>query len=47
MTQGMKVVEVVDAIGTHEVPQYHCRKEYGGMKVTQLTQLKELGYGVS
>ena len=36
LAQGMKVAEVVKAIGIHEVTYYRWRKEYGGMKVTQV-----------
>ena len=42
LAQGMKVAEVVKAIGIHEVTYYRWRKEYGGMKVTQVSRLKEL-----
>jgi len=42
LAQGMKVAEVVKAIGIHEVTYYRWRKEYGGMKVTQVKRLKEL-----
>lgn len=42
LAQGMKVAEVVKAIGIHEVTYYRWRKEYGGMKVTQVERLKEL-----
>jgi len=40
--QGMKVTEVVKAIGIHEVTYYRWRKEYGGMRVNQMKRLKEL-----
>ena len=42
VAQGMKVTEVVKAIGIYEVTYYRWRKEYGGMKVTQMKRLKEL-----
>ena len=42
LAQGMKVAEVVKAIGIHEVTYYRWRKEYGGMNVTQVKRLKEL-----
>ncbi len=42
LAQGMKVAEAVKAIGIHEVTYYRWRKEYGGMKVTQVKRLKEL-----
>jgi transposase len=34
LAQGMKVPEVVKAIGIHEVTYYRWRKEFGGMKVS-------------
>ena len=42
LAQGTKVAEVVRALGIHEVTYYRWRKEYGGMKVTQVKRLKEL-----
>jgi len=33
---------VVKAIGIHEVTYYRWRKEYGGLKVTQVKRLREL-----
>ena len=42
LAQGMKVAEVVKAIGIHEVTYYRWRKEYGGMKTSQVKRLKEL-----
>ncbi len=42
LAQGMKVPEVVKTIGVHEVTYYRWRKEYGGMKVSQMKQLKAL-----
>ena len=40
--QGKKVAEVVKELGIHEVTYYRWRKEYGGMRITQLKRLKEL-----
>jgi len=40
--RGKKVAEVVKELGIHEVTYYRWRKEYGGMRVTQLKRLKEL-----
>jgi putative transposase len=42
LSQGMKVAEAVKAIGVHEVTYYRWRKEYGGLKVTQVKRLREL-----
>jgi transposase len=42
LAQGMKVPEVVKTIGVHEVTYYRWRKEYGGMKVSQMKRFKEL-----
>ncbi len=42
LAQGMKVPEVIKTIGVHEVTYYRWRKEYGGMKVSQMRRLKEL-----
>ena len=42
LAQGMKVAEVVKAIGIHEVTYYRWRKEYGGMRVEQARRLKEM-----
>ena len=42
LAQGMKVAEVVKAIGIHEITYYRWRKEFGGMKVSQAKRLKEL-----
>ena len=42
LAQGMKVAEVVKAIGIHDVTDYRWRKEYGRMKVTQVKRLTEL-----
>ena len=40
--QGMKVPEVVKAIGVSEVSYYRWRKEYGGLNVSQAKRLKDL-----
>jgi transposase-like protein len=42
LARGMKVPEVVKAIGIHEITYYRWRKEFGGMKVSQAKRLKEL-----
>ena len=42
LSQGMKVAEAVKAIGVHEGTYYRWRKEYGGLKVTQVKRLREL-----
>ena len=42
LAQGMKVPEVVKAIGIHEITYYRWRKKFGGMKVSQAKRLKEL-----
>ena len=40
--EGMTVAEVVKAIGIHEQTYYRWRREYGGMKVTQMKRLRAL-----
>jgi transposase len=42
LAQGMKVPEVVKAIGIHEITYYRWRKEFGGLKVSQAKRLREL-----
>jgi transposase-like protein len=42
LSQGAKVADVVKAIEIHEVTYYRWRKEYGGLKVTQVKRLREL-----
>ena len=42
VAQGMRVPEVVKELGIHEVTYYRWRKQYGGMRVNQMKQLKEL-----
>ena len=42
IAQGVRVSEVVKGLGVHELTYYRWRKEYGGMKVTQVKRLKEL-----
>lgn len=42
LSQGAKVADVVKAIEIHEVTFYRWRKEYRGLKVTQVKQLREL-----
>jgi len=42
LSQGAKVADVVRAIEIHEVTYYRWRKEYGGLKVTQVKRLREL-----
>jgi len=38
----MKVTEVVNGLGIHEVTCYRWCREYGRMKVSQMKRLKEL-----
>ena len=40
--QGLKVSEVINQLGIHEVTYYRWRKEYGGMRIDQMRRLKEL-----
>ncbi len=40
--EGMSVAEVVKILGIHEQTYYRWRREYGGMKVTQMKRLKTL-----
>jgi putative transposase len=42
LAQGMKVPDVVKALGIHEITYYRWRKEFGGMKISQAKRLKEL-----
>ena len=42
LAEGMKVPEVVKAIEIHEQTYYRWRREYGGMKVSQMKELKAL-----
>jgi len=42
LAEGMKVAEVVKAIGVHQVTYYRWRQEYGEMKASQVKRLKEL-----
>jgi len=42
LSRGGKVGDVVKAIGVHQVTYYRWRKEYGGLKVTQVRRMKEL-----
>jgi len=42
LSQGSAVADTVKAIGIHEVTYYRWRKEYGGLKVTQVKRLREL-----
>lgn len=42
LAEGMKVVEVCKALGVHQMTYYRWRREYGGMKVSQVKRLKEL-----
>jgi putative transposase len=41
-SQGKTVAEAVRAIGVTEVTYYRWRKEYGGLKGSQVKRLKEL-----
>lgn len=40
--EGMTVAEVVKMLGIHEQTYYRWRREYGGMKVSQMKRLKAL-----
>lgn len=42
LAEGMTVAEVAKTIGVAEQTYYRWRKEYGGMKVSQMKRLKEL-----
>jgi putative transposase len=42
LAQGMRVAEVAKAIGVHALTYYRWRKEYGGMRVSQVKRLREL-----
>jgi len=42
LAKGMKVPQVAKAIGVHEQTYFRWRREYGGMKVSQMKQLKVL-----
>jgi transposase-like protein len=42
LSQGAKIADVVRAIEIHEVMYYRWRKEYGGLKVSQVKRLREL-----
>ena len=42
LAEGMKVTEVCKALGIHQMTYYRWRREYGGMKVSQVKRLKEL-----
>ena len=40
--EGQTVAEVTKTLGIHEQTYYRWRREYGGMKVTQMKRLKAL-----
>jgi len=42
LAEGMTVAEAAKAIGVVEQTYYRWRKEYGGMKISQMKRLKEL-----
>jgi len=42
LAEGMTVPEVIKALGIHEQTYYRWRREYGGMKVSQMKRLKAL-----
>ena len=42
LSQGAKIADAVKAIAIHEVTYYRWRKEYGGLKVSQVKRLREL-----
>ncbi len=41
-SQGMSVADAIRQIGVSQVTYYRWRRQYGGMKTTQLKRLKEL-----
>lgn len=40
--EGMTVAEVVKVLGIHEQTYYRWRREYGGMKMSQMKRLKAM-----
>jgi transposase-like protein len=42
LSRGEKVKQVVRSLGVSEQTYYRWRKEYGGMKVSQVRRLKDL-----
>lgn len=42
LAEGLTVAEVAKAIGVHQLTYYRWRREYGGMKVSQVKRLREL-----
>lgn len=42
LAEGMTVPEVTKALGIHEQTYYRWRREFGGMKVSQMKRLKAL-----
>ena len=42
LAEGMNVSEVCKALGVHQVTYYRWRREYGGMKVSQVKRFKDL-----
>ena len=42
LTEGVAVCEVIRRLGVNKITYYRWRKEYGGMKVDQAKQLKDL-----
>ncbi len=42
LAEGMRVSEVCKALGVHQVTYYRWRREYGGMKVSQVKRFKDL-----
>jgi transposase-like protein len=42
LAEGMMVAEMVKALGVVEQTYYRWRKEYGGMRISQMKRLKEL-----
>jgi transposase-like protein len=42
ISQGQTVASVIKALGISDVTYYRWRKDYGGMRTSQLKKLKEL-----
>jgi len=42
LSQGQTVSSVIKALGVSDVTYYRWRKDYGGMRTSQLKKLKEL-----
>jgi transposase-like protein len=42
ISQGQTVASVIKALGVSDITYYRLRKDYGGMRTSQLKKLKEL-----